>query len=200
MGPVPQEDKGPWAVADIVRYARKLGANRIWSLPQFFGSSSWRPPNREEFTIQIFSALAEGATGFIAYAHVGHPKWFKQNSEYGRLVDLYGNPSAAWDEMQRLGLYLRSAGPLLIGCKRLADEAVKAETNSFVVSNVGRKTPILVARMFLDKKRGARYIVVYNSTRFYQFTRNVVVSEAAQDEEVLDLEKSLCRTGGLGFS
>ena len=83
---------------------------RIWMLPQVFGQSSWRAPSPPEFLIQVFSSLAEGATGFAPYAYADRPQWADPVHEYGHLVDPYGNPSPAWEQMQRLGPLLRSAG------------------------------------------------------------------------------------------
>ncbi len=187
MAPVPWYDKGAWAVGDSARYARELGAQRIWMLPQVFGQSSWRAPAAAEFLIQIFSSLAEGATGFAPYAYADRPQWHDPVNEYGHLVDPYGNPSPVWDQMQRLGPYLRSAGALLAGAHRLPDEAAVAQISARVVSPVGRQRPGAVARAFRDDRRQARYLVVYNNTPAYRWTFPVALAEMAEGERVLDL-------------
>ena len=190
MKPQAHYDPGPWALADTVRYARELGAKRIWPVPQVFGGGgNWRPANAEEFSIQIFSCLAEGATGFIPFVYAYRPGWTKDSGEglYGTLVDAYGNATAPWEVMKRLGPYVRSAGALLVGAERLGEDAVTAQVKDVVVSNVGRKRPTAVARMFADKKRNARYIVAYNNTRFYRKSFNVAIKEPTGDEKLLDL-------------
>jgi hypothetical protein len=187
MAPVPWYDKGAWAVGDSARYARELGAQRIWMLPQVFGQSSWRAPSAPEFLIQVFSSLAEGATGFAPYAYADRPQWHDPVNEYGHLVDPYGNPSPAWEQMRRLGPVLRSAGALLAGAQRLPDEAAVAQISASVVSAVGRQRPGAVARAFHDAKRQARYVVVYNNAPAYRWTFPVALAEIADDERVLDL-------------
>ena len=107
LRPVPGSEAGPWAVGDIVRRARTLGAKRIWVLPQCFAGSSWRSATVAEFRIQIFSALAEGATGFIIFSYADRPGWARHGAMAGMLVDPFGNPSPNWDEFRRLGRVLR---------------------------------------------------------------------------------------------
>lgn len=187
LGPVPKDDLGAWAVGDSARYARRLGARRIWMLPQVFGQSSWRSPTVPEFRIQVFGALAEGATGFLPYTYAGGPTWYNPANEYGHLVDTYGNPSPCWDEMKRLGLYLRAAGPLLVGAERLPDEAAGARLNATIVSNVGRVRPAAVARAFANKAFGVKLLVVYNNTPTYRYGFQVGVAGVQPTDCVLDL-------------
>jgi len=187
IGPVPRSDKGCWAVVDSVRYAQKLGAKRIWLLAQMFGGSSWRPPSPEEFRIQLFGALAHGATGFAPYAYANRPKWHEPGTGVSHLIDAYGNPTPQWEDMKRLGRYLRSAGTLLAGAEPLPETAAVAQVRWAVVSNVGRRRPIAIARAFADPKRPARYLVVYNNTRFYPTACNVRVETLGPGEQVLDL-------------
>lgn len=187
LSPVPWYDLGAWAVGDSARYARELGAHRIWMLPQVFGQSSWRAPSAPEFLIQVFSSLAEGATGFAPYAYADRPQWHDPVNEYGHLVDPYGNPSPAWEQMQRLGPYLRSAGVLLAGALRLPDQAAVAQINASIVSPVGRKRPGAVARAYRDEKRQVRYVVTYNATPAYRWTFPVALADFPEGERAMDL-------------
>lgn len=187
LGPVPGARPGAWAQGDLVRLARTQGARRIWVLPPCFGASSWRPPSPAEFKIQIFSALAEGATGFMVYSYADQPAWSRARTEYGRLVDPFGNPTPNWQVFRELGPYLRSAGPLLIGAQRLPNDAVHAQVAQVVVSDVGRRRPWVVARAFADPKRDARYLVVSNNSRFHRRATTVTVRQLRKGDQVLDL-------------
>ncbi|MBM3476384.1 MAG: hypothetical protein FJX75_24185, partial [Armatimonadetes bacterium] len=187
IGPVPKDDKGAWAVGDCVRYARKLGAKRVWVLPQVFGQSSWRPPSPAEFGIQVFSSLAEGATGFLPYAYADRPTWHNPANEYGHLVDPYGNPWPVWDQMKRLGLALRAAGPLLVGAERLPDDAAGARVNATIVSPVGRARPVAVARAFVNQAHGVKVLVVYNNTPGYRYGFQVGLAGVRAQDRALDL-------------
>lgn len=187
LGPVPKDDLGAWAVGDSARYARKLGAKRLWMLPQVFGQSSWRAPTVPELRLQIFGSLAEGATGFLPYTYASGPTWYNPANEYGHLVDAYGNPSPCWEEMKRLGLCLRAAGPLLVGAERLPDEAAGARLNATIVSNVGRVRPAAVARAFANQAFGVKVLVVYNNTPTYRYGFQVGVAGVQPTDRVLDL-------------
>ena len=194
LSPTPTSDRGAWAIGDIVRYAQRNGAERIWVLPQMFESVSWRGPSVEEFRIQIYSSLAEGATGFVPFMYCSSNGWYDKNIYGGKreylgagLIDTFGNPTPCWDEMERLGPYLRSVGPLLVASKRLADTAVTAQVRDIIATNGGRKRPACIARMFKDKSRDARYIVVYNNTLLYPESFNVVIAELGKGEKILDL-------------
>lgn len=187
LGPVPKDDKGAWAVGDAVRYARTLGGQRLWVLPQVFGQNSWRPPSPAELGIQIFGSLAEGATGFLPYAYADSPLWHNPAHEYGHLVDSFGNPSPNWELMRELGLYLRAAGPLLVGAQRLPDEAAGARVSATIVSPVGRARPVAVARAFANQARGVRVLVVYNNTPSYRYGFQVGVAGVKPEERALDL-------------
>jgi len=183
----PGQGAGAWGVGDMVRRARELGARRVWVIPQVFGTGSWRSPTVPELRIQIFSALAEGATGFIFYSYANRPYW-AVSKEKGRLVDAFGNASPNWKEVKRLGPYLRSAGPLLIGAKRLGNEAAIAQTGNYVVvSDVGRRRPWVAAHVFSDPKQKARYVVVYNNSRFCRANSNVFIRDVAKGEKVINL-------------
>jgi len=165
-----------------------LGAKRIWSVSQVFGSGgSWRAPNVAEFRIQVFASLAEGATGFIPFVYTHRPAWMVRRGSGGTLVDPYGNPSPVWEEMKRLGPYLRSVGPLLVGAKRLPEDAAVAQVRDSIVSNVGRTRPIAVARMFHDERRGARYIVAHSNALLYRVSFGIAVRDMAADEQIMDL-------------
>jgi len=187
LGPVPKDDKGAWAVGDCVRYARELGAKRVWVLPQVFGQSSWRPPSPAEFGIQVFGSLAEGATGFLPYAYADRPTWHDAANEHGHLVDPYGNPSPVWEMMGRLGLLLRAAGPLLVGGERLPDDAVAARVSATIVSPVGRARPVAVARAFSNVAHGVRVVVVYNNTPAYRYGFQVGMAGIRPADRVLDV-------------
>ncbi len=194
---VPSYDKGAWAVGDLVRYARRSsGAKRIWSISQAFEGSGgpYRTPSPAEFKIEVYSSLAEGASGFLPFIYGGkasywYDKSFRPHSDMlsGYMIDIFGNPSAKWDEMKKLGPYLRSVGPLLIGSSRLEDDAVTACVKEVIATNGGRKRPVCIARMFKDNKRNARYIVVYNNTRFYTKAFNVDIAKVDAGEKLLDL-------------
>ena len=194
ISPIPSSDKGAWAVGDMVRYSRRSGAKRIWVLPQVFEASSWRATSATEFKLQIYGSLAEGATGFAPYSYGGsRTSWYQRGvrnagySEDKNLIDVFGNPSPYWDEMKKLGPYLRSVGPLLIESERLADDAVTANSSEIIATSGGRKRPMCIARMFQDNARNARYIVVYNNTRFYPWSFNVGISKVGPGEKLLDL-------------
>ena len=89
--------------------------------------------------------------------------------------------------MKRLGPLLRSAGALLAGAKRLPETAATAQVRAEIASNVGRRRPACVARVFTDEKRDVRYVVVYNNTTAYRFSFPVAVQEIAEGERVMDL-------------
>jgi len=194
ISPIPSSDKGAWAVGDMVRYSRRSGAKRIWLYPQVFEAGSWRAISATEFKLQIYSGLAEGATGFAPYSYGGsRTHWYQRGvrrasySEGRNLIDIFGNPSPYWDEMKKLGPYLRSVGPLLIGSSRLEDNAATAQVRYIIATSGGRRRPVCIAQMFKDKSRNARYIVVYNNTRFYTKSFNVNIAEVGTGEKLLDL-------------
>ncbi len=193
MSPAPANDKGAWAVGDMVRYSRRSGAKRTWILPQVFSAGSWRWSSAEEFRIQIYSSLAEGASGFLPFVYGGNCAWYRKSFRSASeilgdsMVDVFGNPSAQWDEMKKLGPYLRSVGPLLIGSTRLEDNAATAQTKYVIATSGGRKRPVCIAQMFKDNSRSARYIVVYNNTRFYTKSFNVGIAKVDAGEKLLDL-------------
>ncbi|MDD5707449.1 MAG: hypothetical protein PHR35_16115 [Kiritimatiellae bacterium] len=190
ISPVPKADRGAWGIGDSVRYARTLGARRIWLYTQAFGASSWRPPSAAEFRLQLFAGLAEGASGFLSYAYLQGPAWMGVPSENGNMVDPYGNPTALYDEMKRLGPFFRSAGALLVGAQRLPEAEASFSTDGIfdrIVSNVGRVRPAAIARAFRDARRGVRYVVAHNNTTGYSIGGTVRVSGTGPDDRVLDL-------------
>ena len=194
LKPTPQIDLGAWSAGDMVKYARKSGAKRIWRLTQAFGGGSWRAVLAEEFRIQTYSCLAEGATGFLPFTYGGTNNYWYDKSFSPKIemldefmVDVFGNPSVRWDEMKKLGPYLRSIGPLLIGSTRLEDNAVTAQVKEFIATSGGRRRPIAIAQMFKDNNRNVRYIVVYNNTRFYSKDFSVGIAEMGAGEKLLDL-------------
>jgi hypothetical protein len=190
ISPVPKSDRGVWAIGDSVRYARTLGAQRIWLITQAFGASSWRAPSPAEYRLQLFAGLAEGATGFLPYAYPQGAAWLGGYAEYGNMVDPYGNPTPLYDEMKRLGPSLRSAGALLVGATRLPDDQASFSTPGIfdrIVSNVGRVRPTAVARAFQDTRRGVRYVVAHNNTPAYRIEGTVSVPGVDADDRVLDL-------------
>ena len=193
ISPIPSGDKGAWAVGDMVRYSRRSGAKRIWILPQVFSAGSWRWSSAEEFRIQVYSSLSEGASGFLPFVYGGNCAWYRKSfrpaSEIlgDSMVDVFGNPSPQWDEIKKLGPYLRSVGPLLIGSVRLEDDAATAQVKEVIATSGGRKRPVAIAQMFKDNSRNARYIVVYNNTRFYTKSFNVNIAEIGADDKLLDL-------------
>lgn len=193
---IPSLDPGCWAYADTVDYARRLGGRRIWVLPQSAGWSVQRAVTGEEFRVATFSCLAEGATGFAPYAFIERPRWHTARNERKRLIDPFGNPYPAYEEMKRLGPNVRSVAPLLIGAERLPESAVGARIPSgppsvrmkhMIVSNVGRERPLGQARMFQDAKREARYVVAYNNSTRYPARPVFRFAKVAPGDELLDL-------------
>ncbi|MBI2299418.1 MAG: hypothetical protein HYU66_10835 [Armatimonadetes bacterium] len=188
LGTVPKDDRGAWAVADAVRYARRLGGRRLWVLPQVFGhGGSWRAPSTAEVRLQLFGCLAEGATGFLPYSYADRPSWHNSANEHGHLVDPYGNPTPAWEEMGRLGLHLRAAAPLLVGAERLPDDAAGARLGPTVVSGVGRVRPAAITRAFAPPGRELKVLVVHNNTTAYRYAFPVGVAGVKPGDRVLDL-------------
>ncbi len=186
--PQPSRDEGCWALADGVRFASQLGARRIWVLPQTFGATgSWRAATVEEFRVQIFSCLAEGVTGFLPFVYGMPPGWRRKVAFRGTLVDPYGNPSPIWDEMRRLGPFVRSVGPLLAEATPAPDGAATVRTRGTIVSNIGRKRPCADARVWLDAKRGVRYVTAFSNALRYRTSCRVTLHPADTELQVMDL-------------
>lgn len=184
-----RDNKGAWAVVESVKYAKKWGAKRIWLLPQVFGGPSWSVPYLPEFYIQYFGGLAEGATGFYAYALNYRGRWTTNaNNEIGNFFDTFGNLTELGKAKSALTPLFISVGELFVDAERKADDAVIASNDAKFLSKVGKEYDRIgrVVRQVPGSKH--RLMVVWNNDIEKVQKTDIRLKEFAASEKIMDLE------------
>ena len=171
--PISGRKRNPWLIGPWVRKSCAVTGRPVWMIPQAVGAikkKALKRPTAGEFRLMTYSALANGATGFLYYHYMHRPVWamdryvdprYHGGIERENLVNSFEAPDPVMmPEAKRIGRRLSAVGPLMVGATFAGTEGI--EINSRKVAIVGGKTlPALAATVL--KKKDDTFVVPWNN-------------------------------------